>query len=110
MKRWILLTAVFVLVTGSANAQTGKAGPMAKLAHSLVTLHAQHTAHLAQRAAAPFSSSDPLVRMIDDRVVIDAIASGNVDTLKADLEFLGMQGAVAFGRIVSGQLPISSIA
>jgi len=110
MKRWLLLTAVFVLVTGSANAQTGKAGPMAKLAHSLVTLYAEHTAHLAQRAAAPFGSSDPLVRLVDDRVVIDAIASGDVDTLKADLEFLGMQDAVAFGRIVSGQLPISSIA
>jgi hypothetical protein len=51
-----------------------------------------------------------LIRLIDDRVIIDAIASGDVDTLKADLEFSGMQEAVAFGRIVSGQLPISSIA
>ena len=111
MKRWLLiLTAVFVLSTGSANAQTRKNGPMAKLPHSLVALHQQHIAHVTQQAAMPFISSDPLVRLVADRVVIDAIASGNVDTLKADLEFLGMQDAVAFGRIISGQLPISSIA
>ncbi len=111
MKRWLLiLTAVFALSTGSANAQTRKNGPMAKLPHSLVALHQQHIAHVTQQAAMPFISSDPLVRLVADRVVIDAIASGNVDTLKADLEFLGMQDAVAFGRIISGQLPISSIA
>jgi Subtilase family len=111
MKRWLLiLTAVFVLATGSANAQTGKAGPMAKLPHSLLALHAQHAAHVARRTVAPFSSGDPLVRLVDDRVIIDAIASGDVDTLKADLESLGMQNAVVFGRSVSGQLPISSIA
>src|SRR5678815_4307459 len=35
--------------------------------------------------------------------------SGDVNALKADLESLGMQNAVAFGRIVSGQLPVSAI-
>ena len=111
MTRWLpVLTAVLVLATDSAHAQARKDGPTAKLPHSLVVLHQQHTAHLAQRAAVPFGSSDPLVRLIDDRVFIDAIASGDVETLKSELEFLGMQDAVAFGRIVSGQLPISSIA
>ena len=108
--RLFVVATALLFVIGSANAQTGKAGPLAKLPHSLVALHQQHTAHVAQRAVVPFASSDPLVRLIDDRVVIDAIASGDVDTLKADLEFLGMQDAVAFGRVVSGQLPISSIA
>jgi hypothetical protein len=50
-----------------------------------------------------------LVRVIEDRVVIDAVASGDVDVLKADLVTLGMQQAVAFGRIVSGQLPIAAL-
>jgi hypothetical protein len=45
----------------------------------------------------------------DERVVIDAVASGDVTALKADLEGLGMQDAVAFGRIVSGRLPVSAI-
>jgi hypothetical protein len=49
------------------------------------------------------------VRVIDDRVLVDAVASDDVNALKADLVSLGMQQAVAFGRIVSGQLPISAI-
>jgi hypothetical protein len=56
--------------------------------------------------------SSPPIRwcgFIDDRVVVDAVASGDVNALKADLVSLGMQQAVAFGRIVSGQLPISAI-
>jgi hypothetical protein len=42
-------------------------------------------------------------------VVIDAVASGEVQALRADLVFLGMDDAVAFGRIVSGHLPIRAI-
>jgi hypothetical protein len=37
------------------------------------------------------------------------VASSDVYALQADLEALGMQVAVAFGRIVSGQLPIAAI-
>jgi hypothetical protein len=113
VKSWFLgLSTLFLLlfVFGSASAQSRKPGLMAKLPHSLISLHQQHATHLAQRAAVPFRSSDPLIRLVDGHVVIDAVASGDVAALKADLEFLGMQDAVAFGRIVSGQLPISSIA
>ena len=52
---------------------------MAKLTHSLVLLHEQHVARLAQRSAAPFSSIDPLVTLVNDRVVVDAVASGDVN-------------------------------
>ena len=94
---------------GSASAQNAKEEPMAKLAHSLVNLHEQYTTYLTQRSAVPFSSSDPLVRLVDNSVVVDAVASGDVNALKADLESLGMQQAVGFGRVVSGQLPVSAI-
>jgi hypothetical protein len=53
--------------------------------------------------------SNPLLRVSKGQVVIDAVASGDVHALRADLEALGMQGAVAFGRIVSGWVPISAI-
>ena len=110
MKQWLLLfMPVFILTTGSANGQTGKDGPMAKLTHSLVALHGQYTSHVAQRSAVRFRSDDPLVILADDRVVVDAVASGDADLLKSDLVSVGMQEAVVFGRIVSGQLPISAL-
>ena len=102
-------TLCLIWLGGSVLAQDAKKEPMAKLAHSLVTLHEQYSTYLTQRSAVPFSSSDPLVKLVDNRVVVDAVASGDVNSLKADLESLGMQHAVAFGRFVSGQLPISAI-
>ena len=95
---------------GSASGQIEKNGPMAKLTDSLVKLHEQYTTYLTQRSAVPFSSSDPLVTLIDNSVVVDAVASGDANALKTDLESLGMQHAVAFGRIVSGELPVSVLA
>src|SRR5262249_3698929 len=94
-----------------ASAQPGKDGRMAKMTHSLAALHEQYIAlaQMAQGSAVSFRSNDPLVRVVNDRVVVDAIASGNVATLKSDLMFLGMGDAVAFGRIVSGHLPIWAI-
>ena len=108
----ILGLAVFLMWWGggSASAQNTKEEPMAKLAHSLLNLHEQYTTYLTQRSAVPFSSSDPLVTLVDQRVVVDAVASGDVNALKVDLESLGMQHAVAFGRVVSGQLPMSALA
>ena len=110
MKRWLLiLVPILILTIGSANGQTGKAGALAKLTNSLIALHEQYTAHLAQNTAAAFPSNDPLVFLVDDRVVVDAVASEDPDVLKSDLVSLGMQNAVTFGRIVSGELPISVI-
>ena len=108
----ILSFAVLILCSDgeSASAQNAKKQPMAKMAHSLVNLHEQYTTYLAQRSSAPFSSDDPLIRLADSRVIVDAVAANDVNALKADLESLGMQHAVAFGRIVSGQLPVSAIA
>ena len=82
---------------------------MSKIAPELLALYNEYSAYLASPRTRPFQPSSPLVRFIDGRVVIDAVASGDVDTLKSDLVSLGMQAAVAFGRIVSGQLPVSAI-
>src|SRR5512132_1008827 len=110
IRRWVFVIAtVHIMAVSSVKAQTGKGGPMAKLTHSLVLLHEQHAAQLQQRSAASFKSNDSLVTLVNDRVVVDAVASGDVNVLKSDLVSLGMQQAVAVGRIVSGQLPISAI-
>ena len=42
-------------------------------------------------------------------MTIDAVAAADAAPLKSELQALGMQDAVVFGRIVSGRLPISSI-
>ncbi len=109
-RRWVFIFAtVHILAVSSVKAQTSKGGPMAKLTPSLVLLHEQHVAQLRQRSAVPFSSNDSLITLVNDRVVVDAVASGDVNVLKADLVSLGMRQAVALGRVVSGELPISAI-
>ena len=113
VKRWLFASAAVLVLTilagSSTNAQTGKSGPLAKLTYSLVLLHTQHEDRLAQRSSVPFSYIDPLVTLVSDRVVVDAVASGDVNALKSDLVSLGMQQTAIFGRTVSGQLPISAI-
>ncbi len=48
------------------------------------------------------ASDDPLV-------TIDAIATGDANTLLNDLQALGLQDGAVFGRVVSGRLPMSAI-
>ena len=49
------------------------------------------------------------MRLTDGHVVVDAVASGDPGLLRADLERLGLKNAAVFGRVVSGQLPVSAI-
>ena len=102
-----LLVACLVLAGGSGFAAPHKDVPMAKVSPELRALYDAYLA--AQRDGSPFRASDPLVRIVDDRVIVDAVASGDVVALEAELRALGMQGIVSAGRMVSGQLPISAI-
>ena len=112
-KRWLLFFVVVLglcLSGGSAAGQIDKNGPMAKLTDRLVKLHNQYATYLTQRTLGPFSSDDGLIPLVEDRVVVDAVASGDANALKTDLESLGMQHAAVLGRIVSGELPVSALA
>jgi hypothetical protein len=42
-------------------------------------------------------------------VALDAVANGSAKPLRTQLEALGLQDAADYGRVVSGQLPISAI-
>ena len=114
---FMLLTATVAFSTSctltSAQTQTveDKAAQMSKVAPELIALYDEYSSYLTStsHSARPFKSADPLVRVIDSRVIVDAVASGDVNVLRLDLASLGMQEAVAFGRMVSGQLPISAI-
>jgi hypothetical protein len=108
MTPWIVILFFFLVVT-YGNAQSDPPEGSAKLNPGLLRLQERYASHLAQRRAIAFSSQDPLIRLVQESVVIDAIADGDVNNLKADLLLLGMTNAVASGRTVSGHLPISSI-
>jgi hypothetical protein len=81
--------------------------PSAKIGAELLALYASYRE--AQQRGVDFRSSNPLLRVVEDRVVIDATAASDVRALEADLVALGLRNAAAFGRIVSGQLPIAAI-
>jgi hypothetical protein len=100
----LLLSALLTVTVGAAwanGAALTKVGP---------ELRALYDAYLAARTdGRPLVVPNPLVRVVEDRVIVDAIASDDVVGLAAGLVALGMKEAVTAGRIVSGQLPISAI-
>jgi hypothetical protein len=83
-------------------------GAMTKIGPELQSLY--ETNRVALQTGGPLVSTDPLIPIVDGRVTIDAVASGDVDDLKADLIALGLDQATAAGRIVSGRLPVAAIA
>jgi subtilisin family serine protease len=96
----------------SRNDIATKESMLAKLGLELTELHDEYLSYLenVEKPERGFSSRNKQLRVTDDTVVIDAVASGDVETLKSELEGLGMQNVGAFGRVVSGQLPIIAIA
>ena len=106
------MAIAFLAAGGCASGATQAAAPgqrTAKIAPELIALHEDYSSHLTSRSQEPFRSTNPLLQIVDSRVVVDAVASGEASVLQADLVKLGMREPVSFGRIVSGQLPISSI-
>jgi len=87
-----------------------KHGPMAKVGRDLANLHKEYKAHVDKEGNDKgFKPSNPLMPVVGNRVVIDAVAVEGADPLKGDLKGLGLQRAASFGRVVSGQLPIGAI-
>jgi hypothetical protein len=81
---------------------------MSKVSSELQSLYEAY--RVSVRTGAPLVSTDPLVPVVDGRVTIDAVASGDVESLKNDLIALGLDHAASAGRIVSGRLPVAAIA
>ena len=81
--------------------------PLTKLGPELVALY---DAYLAARAdGRPLAVPHRTLQIVEDRVVVEAVASDDVGDLKAQLVALGMREVVTAGRFVSGQLPIAQI-
>jgi len=76
---------------------------MAKLMFDLAPMAAVSGANL-QSADAP-----ALLQVYEGKVVIDAIASTDVNVLLSDLQGLGLEKGSTFGSYVSGLVPISAL-
>ncbi len=96
-----------------AGIRAAKTGPMSKMDPALVALHEGLQADSAVRGlradAVPALSGGPLARVVDGKVLIDAAASGEAADLLADLQALGLERGSAFGRVVSGWLPVTAL-
>jgi len=89
----------------------GKDGQSRKVGSILMTLHRDHVAGGVQATGASAQLAPVISRMriVDDRVFVDAVADGDASVLEADLVALGMRSVAVHGRVVSGQLPIAAI-
>ena len=94
------------VVPGVAAAPTSD-GALAKVGPELRALYEAYRA--AQQSGRSLVLPDRTIRIVGDRVIIDAVAADSAAELKLSLVALGMQEAVTAGRIVSGQLPIAQI-
>lgn len=101
----MLLALLLVLPAGAEAAQAH--GVVAKLSPELWALYEAY--RIARESGGPVVSPDPAIAIVEDRVLVDAVASRDVGELRRDLVALGMREAVTAGRIVSGQLPIAAI-
>jgi hypothetical protein len=104
---FLVAVGAFLAAPSGSESASGGADALAKVGPELRALYEAYTA--AHERGDALVLHDSLVRVVEDRVIVDAVASDGVEALKARLVALGMQGAVSAGRIVSGQLPISQI-
>ena len=103
----VVLATSLTLARPVEPASAGDAA-LAKVGLELQALYEAH--RLAQERGHPLVLPDATVRVVEDRVIVDATASDGVEALKVRLVALGMRDAVTAGRLVSGQLPIAQIA
>ncbi len=109
----VVFVALFSAISGCTSASShtvvsvSESSP--RISPELIDLYYEYSSKLAAQPKEPFRTGNVLVRIIDDRVLVDAVASEDVNALKADLVALGLRDGVSFEHVVSGQLPISSI-
>jgi hypothetical protein len=98
-----------VMESSGREAATTRPGdkPSSKVSPDLLALSEAYRE--ARRRGVAFEPGSAVLRIVDDRVVIDATAAGDTVALEADLIALGLRHAAAFGRVVSGELPIDAI-
>ena len=82
-----------------------------KVDQVLIELHDQFIRHKESgEDSERFEGTYPQVRIVNERVLVDAIAAKGTVELENELRRLGATNLSSYGRIVSCYLPIASIA
>lgn len=105
-----MMTGAGVKLPSDSRIPGDNEGVAAKIGRDLAVLYAEYDSHRKTKPARPFSPSNPLLKLQDDLVLIDAVADGDPIALQRALEDLGLVQAAAYGSVVSGRLPIPAIA
>ena len=95
-----------------SNLKVEKNDPIAsKVGFELASLYQEHTSSEVNVFSTALSSqsSNSMVEVIGDAVVVDFVATEDADALLADLQKLGLKQGSVYGRYVSGILPIAAI-
>jgi Subtilase family/Calx-beta domain len=86
-------------------------GPLAKLSSDLATLFTRidPSSSLVNGVTGGLVANDSSLQIIDGNVAIEATADSDPAQLLSDLQALGIQQPSAFGRVISGVIPISKL-
>jgi len=86
-----------------------KTGPMKKAGPQLTGLFEAWQAHQRQAPEAAFVAPDDALPIDGDFVLVDAAAETSAGALLEEFKKLGGKGLGAYGRVVSGWLPIAAL-
>ncbi len=103
----LLLVLLATFAAAPACAAGDRPQKPARVSADLLALHESYRAAHGRGEAVPVERSN--LRVLGDRVLIDAVAAGDPGVLEADLVALGLRHPATFGRIVSGEFPIAAI-
>ena len=107
----VLLSGLSLKSAGKVNL-AAKHGDFAKADPSLAALYAKATAKQPKTrapAAPAQASTDPRLRMRNNRVAVEILAGGAPKSLERELKRLGMREPVRSGDRISGWLPVTSL-
>lgn len=103
----------------AARILASKTGRMARIGTGLSELYHEYQAHEQQSQALERDSAkslkrqdfmpDPLIRMVDGMVVIDAVAAEDVELLVRDLRALGARVLSSYDRVVSAEISVLAL-
>jgi hypothetical protein len=85
-------------------------GELRTVGSDLALLQAEREKFIARGgSSSEFRSSNNLVRVVEDRVVIQAVASEDTISLISDLQARGLTNISSFGKVVSGEISIEDL-